>query len=382
MGNMTKPMKSLKTALLMYLPICLAAVFTGLKAIGWISERFERAYDMYYPIKEVNVIDDRVEWVRSGRQFFCFAAENSGIVLSVLWVIFCVSAAGYIFYARELKKPIAILMDASKKIAENELDFHVRYDKENELGVLCGAFEDMRQKLFDSNLDIWYTLEERKRLSAAFSHDLRTPLTVLSGYVELLGSYGGKLSEEKRGEILEKMRSQITRLTNYTEKMNAVQKLEDIFPLRRQTRLSALCAEMEDTGRLVCGDMLFSFTNDNISDDEANIDSELFMQVYENLVSNAVRYAESRIDVSAGTDGNMLYVTVQDDGKGFSKKALENASKPFFRGEQNPDLHFGLGLYICRILCKKQGGSLRIENAEDGGGKVTAEIFLQKLIKS
>ena len=128
--------------------------------------------------------------------------------------------------------------------------------------------------------------------------------------------------------------------------------------------------------------MLFSFTNDNISDDEANIDSELFMQVYETLVSNAVRYAESRIDVSAGTDGNMLYVTVQDDGKGFSQKALENASKPFFRGEQNPDLHFGLGLYICRILCKKQGGSLRIENAEDGGGKVTAEIFLQKLIKS
>lgn len=109
MGNMTKPMKSLKTALLMYLPICLVAVFTGLKAIGWISERIERAYDMYYPIKEVNVIDDRVEWVRSGRQFFCFAAENSGIVLSVLWVIFCVSAAGYIFYARELKKPIAIL---------------------------------------------------------------------------------------------------------------------------------------------------------------------------------------------------------------------------------------------------------------------------------
>ena len=81
-------------------------------------------------------------------------------------------------------------------------------------------------------------------------------------------------------------------------------------------------------------------------DDEVYIDSELFMQVYENLVSNAVRYAESRITVSAGTSGDMLYVTVCDDGKGFSHEALKNASKPFFRGEQNPDMHFGLGLYI------------------------------------
>ena len=375
MGNITKRMKSLKAALLMYIPICLGAVLAGIEAIAWLSERLLSSYDFYYPIQEVRVIDGKVEWVRSGRQFLYLAAENVGTVLSVLWVIFCVSAAGYIFYARELKKPIAILMDASKKIAENELDFHVNCDKENELGVLCGAFEDMRQKLFESNMDIWHTLEERKRLSAAFSHDLRTPLTVLSGYVELLGSYGGKLSEEKRGEILEKMRSQINRLTGYTEKMNAVQKLEDIFPTRRPAKLADIFSEIEDTGRLVCGDMLFSFTADNSGSREVNIDSELFLQVYENLVSNAVRYAESRIDVSAGTEGDMLCVTVHDDGRGFSAEALKNASKPFFRGEQNPDLHFGLGLYICSILCKKQGGSLLIENAADGGGKVTAKIF-------
>ncbi|MBP3272733.1 MAG: HAMP domain-containing histidine kinase [Ruminococcus sp.] len=382
MGNMTKKIKSLKTALLMYLPLCLAAVFAGLEFIGWVSDRFRSIYDFYYPIQEVKVSDGNVEWVRNGWQFLSFAAENAGNVMSVLWVIFCVSAAGYIFYARELKKPISILMDASKKIADNELDFHVKYDKENELGVLCGAFEDMRQKLFDSNLDIWHTLEERKRLSAAFSHDLRTPLTVLSGYVELLGNYGGKLSEEKRTEILEKMKSQITRLTNYTEKMNAVQKLEDISPARRSAKFVDICASLEDTGKLVCGDMEFSFTADKGADDEVYIDSELFMQVYENLVSNAVRYAESRITVSAGTSGDMLYVTVCDDGKGFSREALKNASKPFFRGEQNPDMHFGLGLYICRILCKKQGGELRIENGADGGGKVTAEIFSHELIKS
>ena len=76
-----------------------------------------------------------------------------------------------------------------------------------------------------------------------------------------------------------------------------------------------------------------------------------------------------------------MRISVSDDGKGFTESALENAEKPFFRDDKESDTHFGLGLYICRIICEKCGGKLQIANHE-GGGKVTAEFFCGKKSKS
>jgi signal transduction histidine kinase len=373
-------MKSLKAATLKYFLVCFAAAMLGIGLLTRLTESFSDKYRNAHPIIAVNVSDSNVEWERSGDPIVYFLLNNANIILIPLWVMLCIAAAGFIFYSRELKEPIGILTKASKKIADNELDFHVSYPKDNELGKLCNTFEDMRRKLFDSNLELWNLIEERRRLSAAFSHDLRTPLTVLSGYVELMQNYGDKLAPEKREDILNKMKQQVSRLTHYTEKMNAVQKLEDISPMPKETGLSDLCTQLEETGRLVCSDKDFSIRS--CGDRTVYIDTELLLQVYENLVSNAARYTDSRIDVSVEVCNDKLYVSVCDDGKGFSEEALEKASRPFYRDEQNSDMHFGLGLYICRILCRKQGGDLTVENNINGGGKVTAEIFSKKLIKS
>ncbi|SDA28187.1 Signal transduction histidine kinase [Ruminococcus sp. YE71] len=380
MGNLKNSMKSLKMALLKYLPLCLAASLLGISLISKFTSAAAERYRSVHPITAVNVNGSAVTWESTGSPTILFLIEKADYLLIPLWVIFCVAAAGFIFYSRELKEPIGILMKASKKIADNELDFHVQYHKDNELGILCTAFEDMRGKLFDSNLEIWHHIEERRRLSAAFSHDLRTPLTVLSGYVELMQNYGDRLTAEKRDDILNKMQQQVSRLTHYTEKMNAVQKLEDISPMPKEVGLEELCSALGETGRLVAADKEFSISR--FGNGAVYTDTELLMQVYENMVSNAVRYAESRIDVTVSTSDYKLCISVCDDGRGFSEEAVEKASKPFFRDEQNSDMHFGLGLYICKILCGKLGGDLIIENGENGGGKVTAEIFLQKLIKS
>ena len=98
------------------------------------------------------------------------------------------------------------------------------------------------------------------------------------------------------------------------------------------------------------------------------VDTELVMQVYENLISNAVRYAERCVVVNCNISEDILTISVLDDGKGFTEEALKNAAQPFFRDEKEPDkTHFGLGLYICRILCEKCGGTLTIANHENGG---------------
>lgn len=401
MGKIKK--LSIKWCFLIYLPFCFIMVFLGSMGIGiatnalqdWYrkihSEEqlyayFTPEYEIYFDEngipRDKYIITDLRPVAEKKYIIIYFIISNAQFILIPLWVIFCVAVTGIIFYNRELKKPISILMDASKKISENQLDFQIDYKNQNELGMLCNAFEDMRKALDENNREMWHSLEERKRLNSAFSHDLRTPLTVLRGYNEFLQKYNSQISEEKLMNVLSKMNMQIQRLENYTYKMSAVQKLEDVIPELSEVSAESLKENLSESGKLICKDKDFLF---NFNADEINtiiLDTELVSEVYENLLSNAVRYAESRITADIKISDKKLIISVSDDGRGFSEKALKLASEPFFRGdtEQNSS-HSGLGLYICRIICGKSGGTLKISNTENGA-KVTAEFIFQKLIKS
>ena len=112
--------------------------------------------------------------------------EKLPIAATPVYSAFCIIAAALLFYRNRLKKPLAQLRAASEKIANNDLDFSIDYDRKDELGQLCASFETMRATLADNFSKMWRQVEERKALNAAFAHDLRTPLTVLKGYNEML----------------------------------------------------------------------------------------------------------------------------------------------------------------------------------------------------
>ena len=112
--------------------------------------------------------------------------EKLPIVATPIYSAFCIIAAALLFYRNRLKKPLVELRTASEKIANNDLDFSIDYDNNDELGQLCASFEIMRTTLADNFSKMWRQVEERKALNAAFAHDLRTPLTVLKGYNEML----------------------------------------------------------------------------------------------------------------------------------------------------------------------------------------------------
>lgn len=389
-------MKSLKWSFFIYLSVCFILSFAGSMLIGfetndlqdWYEERhsdvrlsvspedsYTVLFDGYINIGKHYIITDNRPVAEKKYRVIYFIISYTQMLLIPLWIIFCIAFIGIIFYKRELQKPINILLDASHKISDNQLDFKVEYNKQNELGMLCTAFDEMRSALYENNRKMWRSLEERKRLNSAFSHDLRTPLTVLKGYAEFLEKYipDGKVSEEKLMSVISMMNGQISRLEHYTQKMNAVQKLEDIVP--NHTRISAgtLFVMLTETGKLICG---YKFRiNTTPGSRIISIDTDIVMQVYENLISNAVRYAENSVEVNCSISENMLTISVLDDGSGFTEEALKNAVQPFFRDEKEPDkLHFGLGLYICRVLCEKCGGNLKVENHENGG-KVIVEFF-------
>ena len=304
------------------------------------------------------------------------AVETSGYVLSTIFVIITLISSSMNFYRNKVKKPFEILQASADKIANNELDFVIQYDNTDEFGKLCGAFEKMRSSLEANNSIMWQQMEDRKKLNSAFSHDLRTPLTVLKGQTELLIKFvpDEKISKEKAIESLKTMKNHISRLENYVYAMNKLQKLEDVGIVGKKVNVASFQNMMQDSAKILCADLSLNFV-EIVTVEELVFDSEIFMEIYENILTNAIRYGKENIEIIFEADENEIKFSVKDDGVGFSHEDLNCATNPFYRGNCNiNDDHFGLGLNICSVLVKKLGGKLNLANNIEGGAIVTVAI--------
>ena len=215
---------------------------------------------------------------------------------------------------------------------------------------------------------MWRQVEERGRLNAAFAHDLRTPLTVLKGYNEML-----QTSEHiQTKEIAATMGKHICRMETYVSSMSNLHRMEDTQPDYKPVSLQSFLSSLYESAKIVCtqnGKMLL--LQNEVSEFQLSLDSSFIIQVCNNLISNAVRYARNTVTLSFSLQDNLFLLSVSDDGKGFDKNSLHNVTAPYFTEETNHSEHFGLGLYICKLLCEHHDGYLRIDDISNGA-KVSA----------
>lgn len=285
------------------------------------------------------------------------------MIMAPVYSALCILAAVFLFYRNRLKAPLDILKRASEKISQNDLDFTVFYDRKDEMGELCASFEAMRFTLAGSFSELWRSMEERKRLNAAFAHDLRTPLTVLKGYAEILNDS----RDVQVRETAATMDRHLSRMESYVESMSRLQRLEDIRPERKDIPLQPFVASLYESADMLCrqNGKQAVLTNHTVSR-QALLDTEFVLQVSNNLISNAVRYAKSRVELSAEEKKDGILLTVSDDGPGFERKMLGRATSPYATGESSFSGHFGLGLTICKMLCEHHGGWIEVENTSCG----------------
>lgn len=298
-----------------------------------------------------------------------------------LWFGVCIFAAARRFYRMRLAPGLSTLDAAASKIADQDLDFSVAYDRDDELGRLAASFETMRASLAASQRALWRTAEERKRLNAAFAHDLRTPLTILKGKVELLEAHlqAGDATPGQLASSAASLAAQVERLERYVTAMSGLQKLEDRTVRPAAQPFDAVAGAVDDIGRSLCApNRAFALSVSAQCDaerPELAVDRSLVEEVAENLVGNAARFAAARVEARMDVRDGFLVLTVEDDGPGFSPAALEQGCAPFFSESPSKD-HFGLGLNIAALLCDKHGGSLTLGNRAEGGARTTARFAL------
>lgn len=304
------------------------------------------------------------------------------------------------FYRVHIAGPLAELAGAADRIAGQDLDFTIRVVRGRELGRLSETLEHMRASLLEAHRELWRTAESRRRLNAAFAHDLRTPITVLKGTVEMAQMRlrrGGTLDED----ALDALSAQVARLERYATSMGGLSKLED-RPVERET--FALDDLREELGRHVSEVMAvrgggLGLKLPTVSEADGApapktccasestlqaaagsrpaallaIDLPLVEEVLDNLLSNACVHASSIVTFDMMADAGVLTLVVTDDGPGFTPEALHRGCDPFFSENKSAE-HFGLGLNVSSVLCGLHGGKIALTNAETGGARVIATL--------
>ena len=300
-----------------------------------------------------------------------FMETYSVLIFSIVGSVVAV----FFFYKNKLKTPLQELKDASQMIADNELDFHLSYENKDEMGTLCKEFEMMRSDLADNNRKMWRMIDDEKALRNAIAHDIRSPLSILRGYQEMLLEFvsAESIKTEDVIDILQTGMYQIDRIEHFTENMRKMSHLEQRELQCSEIELSELAKKIEAEAAMLSKKESKLCKVERVQEQNiVKVDEELVMEVTDNLLENAVRYAQKSIALQIKKKDGFLIISVEDDGIGFVDTE-EKVTEPFYHKNPQDDLkHFGLGMYISRIFCEKHGGNLKIYNARQGGAHVEA----------
>lgn len=335
-----------------------------------------------YPTPEQSRIISALEYIR---------------ILSCIAIpVGCLGAASFLFYHLKLKTPIAVLRKGTERIKEHDLMFSITEASADELGQICLAFETMRRELVITNKELWRQAEERRRLNAAFAHDLRNPVTVLKGTIKLLRQ------NREDTQAIDRLETYTLRIEKYVEAMSGIQRLEQIPVQYKAVSYKTLREELGETARLLAPALKIEIDGANCKncrmekaygaaeqeEESAVLDHGLFLTVAENLIGNAARYARERIEIAVSMQeedggngrekGKYLVLSVADDGTGYPAELLHKGPRPFDRTTDD-SVHFGMGLYTCQMLCAKHGGALGLENQAQGGAKAVAVMRMGQI---
>ncbi|MCM1499376.1 MAG: HAMP domain-containing histidine kinase [Clostridium sp.] len=369
-------------------------------------------------IRQVNHIDEDSRYVGEGAFVMYYRYDNTPVVvignqdvqllserdtqfwhilniMKVLCIpVYSLSAIFFVstlYYKNKLKEPIFLLKRQMELIERNDLSFSCFYDSADEMGDICKIMDSMRKAVVDNQKNMRELMEEQRKINAAFAHDLRTPLTVISGYVDILTEYYPKrqVSDEKVLEIFSAMQGQISRMRNFSETMKEIDSFESLEVHKEIMEIAKLEQDMQDfiqgLEKRYTQKILLSV---QAAENEVYCDENIIMEVLGNLLSNALRYGRQKIEILLEQREKSIFLYVKDDGRGMTKEELYRADSPYYsdktktgetdeqggkKEEQNT--HFGLGLTICKILCKKHGGSISFSNSVEGGTIVYAEFL-------
>lgn len=313
-------------------------------------------------------------------QWFYEHFPSPELLLYILIGINCIAVCVIVTtgFANDLREQLSPLFEATKQVAGENLDFEVGHSRIKEFEDVLSSFSDMKDNLKSSLEKQWSIEQGQREQIAALAHDIKTPLTVIQGNIDLISET--ELNDEQRlyaGYITEssgQIAVYIKTLIDISRTVAGYQlHLEEVeiagFMERIKAQASSLCL----TKRI----FLHMETGTDLSTLKA--DQLLLNRAIMNVIDNASDYSppEGTIYVSVQKSDSFLQISITDEGNGFTPEALSHAREQFFMDDHSrtSDLHFGMGLYIANSIIRQHNGQLILKNSDKtNGAQVIIEI--------
>ena len=296
-----------------------------------------------------------------------------GVAISIILLGFLVYYFSRII-SRQILIPLEELNEATKNIAKGNLNYEIDYCGDNELGNFCEAFETMRLKLKKSLEKQSLYENNRKELIASISHDLKTPITSIQGYVEGLID-GIPQDEEAFNKYLQIIKDKAVRLNHLIDDLFHFSKLE-LDKLNIETRKYS----SQSVFNQILKHYVLEFEGIDqeliikrpIPDVKIKVDKRRIEQVVDNIIKNAREFIkeDGKVEISFDVDQKYFTVNITDNGVGIKKQDKNNIFNKFYRGEKSRSRKFGgtgLGLAICREIIKAHQGDIGVESIRGQG---------------
>lgn len=303
------------------------------------------------------------------------------LVLVGAVVLFVAALAGIVIRAaRVIARKMRPLTEAARRIEERDLDFSVERSGVREIDEVLGAMDEMRASLKGSLEAQWRSEQHRREQVAALAHDLKTPLTVVRGNLDVL--LEGELPDEERACAADAA-SGAARMGEYVQELIDVSNGGAAAFSPTEADVRAFLARMRPQAEALAaaGGVSLAWRESADLPQEMRLDEGLLERAVLNVVANAVEHAPAKstveVDVRQGAGGG-LAVTVGDEGPGFSPEALRRGCEAFYQGDpaRAQQGHSGLGLHIAAEAAMRHGGAIELANHEGApGARVTLRIF-------
>lgn len=296
-------------------------------------------------------------------------SEMHFLIVGVIIISGIIILGTMIFLARQLVQPLKQLQKATEQIAQEKYDIELTIERDDELGMLATQFQKMAKRLAEND-------QTKKDFINNVSHDFQSPLLNIQGYAHVLKD--GENTEEERVQYLEIIEQETKRLSVLTKQLLLLSSLDQknlpidkkYFALDQQLkeRLFSKRWKLEDKQL----ELIYE-----LEPVEIYADQHLLEQVWDNLLSNAIRYSEGRnkIVVTCGKKEDFVQVIIQDYGIGIPKEALEKVKERFYRVDSSRSSQSsGLGLAIVTEIVNRHDGEFVIESELGKGTKVTVRF--------
>jgi len=301
------------------------------------------------------------------------------VLISGIAVLVCIAFSMALWVYTTILQPLEKLQEATRKIKEGDLDFTLDSDEDNEIGKLCQDFEEMRIRLKENQEEKIQYDQDSKELISNISHDLKTPITAIKGYVEGIMD-GVASSPEKLDKYIRTIYNKANDMDRLIDELTFYTKI-DTNKMPYNFKKISIDEFFHDCADEVGLDMEarninFSFSSNVKPDVLVIADVEQLRRVVNNIISNSVKYMDKEkgsIHIELADDRDFIRVDIRDNGRGISNHDLPHIFDRFYRVDSSRNLSrggSGIGLSIVKKIIEDHGGKVWARSKEGEGTEI------------